>query len=49
VRYQQVMVIGVRRTRQERDRLRDSEIIRVQLWLVPSRQNCKDFPATFRA
>ena len=33
VRYQQVMVIGVRRTRQERDRLRDSEIIRVQLWL----------------
>ena len=33
VRYQQVMVIGVRRTRQERDRLRDREIIRVQLWL----------------
>ncbi|PYV76701.1 MAG: hypothetical protein DMG97_03565 [Acidobacteria bacterium] len=33
VRYQQVVVIGVRRTRQERDRLRDSEIVRVQLWL----------------
>jgi hypothetical protein len=33
VRYQQVVVIGVRRTRQERDRLRDSEIIQAQLWL----------------
>jgi hypothetical protein len=33
VRYGQVVLFGVRRTRQERDRLRDSEIIRAQLWL----------------
>jgi SAM-dependent methyltransferase len=33
VRYQQVVVMGLRRTRQERDRLRDSEIIQAQLWL----------------
>ncbi len=34
VRYQQVVLIGIRRTRQERDRLRDSEIIQEQLWLA---------------
>jgi tRNA1(Val) A37 N6-methylase TrmN6 len=34
VRYGQVVVFGVRRTRQERDRLRDEEIIQVQLWLA---------------
>jgi Uncharacterised methyltransferase family (DUF6094) len=33
VRYGQVAVFGVRRTRQERDRLRDGEIIEAQLWL----------------
>ncbi|HJT71529.1 MAG TPA: DUF6094 domain-containing protein [Terriglobales bacterium] len=33
VRYQQVVIFGLRRTRQERDRLRDSEIIQAQLWL----------------
>jgi len=33
VRYQQVVVFGLRRTRQERDRLRDGEIIQAQLWL----------------
>jgi hypothetical protein len=33
VRYQQIVMMGVRRTRQERDRLQDSEIIQVQLWL----------------
>jgi len=33
VLYQQVVVIGIRRTRQERDRLRDSEIIQAQQWL----------------
>lgn len=33
VRYGQVVLFGVRRTRQERDRLRDAEIIQVQLWL----------------
>ena len=33
VRYQQVALLGIRRSRQERDRLRDHEIIRAQLWL----------------
>ena len=33
VRYGQVVVFGVRRTRQERDRLRDAEMIQAQLWL----------------
>jgi hypothetical protein len=32
-RYNQVVLLGVRRTRQERDRLKDSEIIQAQLWL----------------
>ena len=32
-RYKQVVLLGVRRTRQERDRLRDNEIIQAQLWL----------------
>jgi len=34
VRYGQVAVFGVRRTRQERDGLRDAEIIQAQLWLA---------------
>jgi hypothetical protein len=34
VRYGQVAVFGVRRTRQEIDRLRDAEIIQRQLWLA---------------
>ncbi len=34
VRYGQVAVFGVRRTRQERDRLRDAEIIQAHLWLA---------------
>src|SRR6267143_6589602 len=34
VRYGQVAVFGVRRTRQERDRVRDAEIIQAQLWLA---------------
>lgn len=33
VRYKQVVAIGVRRSRQERDRLRDAEIIQAQQWL----------------
>lgn len=32
-RYKQIAVFGIRRTRQERDRLRDNEIIQTQLWL----------------
>ena len=34
VRYAQLAVFGVRRTRQERDRLGDREIIQAQLWLA---------------
>jgi SAM-dependent methyltransferase len=34
VRYGQVAVFGARRTRQERERLRDAEIIQAQLWLA---------------
>ena len=34
VRYGQIAVFGVRRTRQERDRLGDAEIIQAQLWLA---------------
>lgn len=44
VRYQQVVVIGVRRTRQERDRLRDSEIIRAQLWLGSLERELQGLP-----
>jgi Uncharacterised methyltransferase family (DUF6094) len=32
VKYKQVVVFGVRRTRQERDRLQDGEITRARLW-----------------
>lgn len=32
VKYNQIVVIGVRRTRHERDRLQDSEITRARLW-----------------
>lgn len=31
--YKQIAVFGIRRTREERDRLRDNEIIQAQLWL----------------
>lgn len=44
VRYQQVVVIGVRRTRQERDRLRDSEIIGAQLWLGSLERKLEELP-----
>jgi hypothetical protein len=33
VRYHQIVMLAIRRTRQERDRLRDSDIIQGQLWL----------------
>jgi tRNA1(Val) A37 N6-methylase TrmN6 len=45
VRYNQVVVIGVRRTRQERDRLRDSEIIRAQQWLDSRALKLEKLPA----
>jgi SAM-dependent methyltransferase len=44
VRYEQVVVLGVRRTRQERDRLRDSEIIQAQLWLGSLERKLEELP-----
>jgi SAM-dependent methyltransferase len=44
VRYQQVVVFGLRRTRQERDRLRDSEIIQAQLWLGSVERKLEELP-----
>ncbi len=44
VRYQQVVVTGIRRSRQERDRLRDSEIIRMQLWLGSLERELQKLP-----
>jgi len=44
VRYEQVVLLGVRRTRQERDRVQDSEIIRVQLWLASFERELQGLP-----
>jgi hypothetical protein len=44
VRYEQVVVLGIRRTRQERDRLRDSEIIEAQLWLGSLERKLEELP-----
>jgi len=44
VRYQQVVVLGIRRTRQERDRLRDNEIIQSQLWLESLERKLEELP-----
>ena len=44
VRYQQIAVLGVRRTRQERDRLGESEIIQAQLWLAALERESQDLP-----
>ena len=44
VRYQQVVVLGLRRTRQERDRLRDSEIIQAQLSLASLERKLEELP-----
>jgi len=44
VRYQQVVVFGLRRTRQERDRLRDGEIIQAQLWLGSLDRKLQELP-----
>jgi SAM-dependent methyltransferase len=44
VRYQQVVVFGLRRTRQERDRLRDNEIIQAQLWLGSVERKLEELP-----
>jgi len=43
-RYKQVVLLGVRRTRQERDRLRDSEIIQAQLWLGSLERKLEELP-----
>lgn len=44
VRYQQVVVFGLRRTRQERDRLRDNEILQAQLWLGSLDRKLQELP-----
>jgi hypothetical protein len=44
VRYQQAVVFGLRRTRQERDRLRDNEIIQAQLWLGSVERKLEELP-----
>ncbi len=44
VRYQQVVVFGLRRIRQERDRLRDNEIIQAQLWLGSLDRKLQELP-----
>lgn len=43
-RYKQVVLLGVRRTRQERDRLRDSDIIQAQLWLSSLERKLEELP-----
>jgi len=45
VRCKQVVAMGVRRTRQERDRLRDSEIIQAQQWLGSLARNLEKLPS----
>ncbi len=44
VRYKQVVLLGVRRTWQERDRLRDTEIIQAQLWLGSLETKLEELP-----
>lgn len=44
VRYEQVVALGIRRTRQERDRLRDNEIIQAQLWLGSLERKLEEVP-----
>ena len=44
VRYKQVVLLGVRRTRQERDRLQDREIIQAQLWLASLETKLEELP-----
>src|SRR5712664_4891940 len=44
VRYKQVVLLGVRRTRQERDRLSDSEVIQAQLWLGSLETKLEELP-----
>lgn len=44
VRYQQVVVFGLRRTRQERDRLQDSAILQAQLWLSSLDRKLQELP-----
>ncbi len=43
-RYKQVVLMGVHRTRQERDRLRDNEIIEAQLWLSSLETKLEELP-----
>ena len=43
-RYKQVALLGIRRTRQERDRFRDNEIIQVQRWLDSLKRKVEELP-----
>ena len=45
VRYQQAVVLGIRRTRQERDRLREGEITQAQLWLSSLDGKLQEIPS----
>ena len=45
VKYKQVAVFGVRRTRQERDRLQDSDITRARLWYESAARDAGRLPA----
>ena len=45
VRYKQIVAMGVRRTRQERDRLRDGEIIQSQQWLSSIALKSEELPS----
>jgi 16S rRNA G966 N2-methylase RsmD len=44
VRYKQVVILGVRRTRRERDRLTDSDIARVRLYYASLARNPSQIP-----
>lgn len=45
VRYHQVVVLAIRRSRRERDRLQDSEITRARLWYGAEARNAETLPA----
>jgi 16S rRNA G966 N2-methylase RsmD len=41
VKYKQVVLFGIRRTRQERDRLQDRDIVRARLWYESAARNAE--------
>jgi 16S rRNA G966 N2-methylase RsmD len=44
MKYKQVVVFGIRRTRQERDRLQDCDITRARLWYESAARNADKLP-----